>query len=216
MKASTGQSRILICVDSREATAATMPYLDSCPSAEVEIRSLALGDYLVDGRILFERKTFPDLAKSIIDGRLFDQGIRLASQSIVPVIILEGISAQLYTGLRREAIQGALIMLTLVLGIPLLRSRDPEETVRLMLCAAVQARCRAHRSLPRHGKRPKGRRRKQLALLQELPGVGPERACRLLDCFGSVRNVMNASQKKLCAVPGIGPTVAIGIRRIVG
>lgn len=177
---------------------------------------MELGDYLVDGRILVERKTLQDLEESIIDGRLFDQGMRLACQSIVPMIILEGRSTNSRHRLRREVIQGALIMLTLVLGLPLLRSRDAEETVRLMRYAATQSRRVAHRSLPRQGKRPKGKRRLQLALLQELPGVGPERAARLLERFGSVRNVVNASRRELCCVPGIGPAVAAAIRRVVG
>ncbi|MEW5891465.1 MAG: hypothetical protein AB1768_21085 [Pseudomonadota bacterium] len=36
---------------------------------ESEVRRLAVGDYLVDGRFLFERKTLADLALSIKQGR---------------------------------------------------------------------------------------------------------------------------------------------------
>ena len=35
--------------------------------------------------------------------------------------------------MRREAIQGALITITIVLGIPLLRSKDARETARLIV-----------------------------------------------------------------------------------
>jgi ERCC4-type nuclease len=215
MTTTAAQAPIVVCVDDREASAATIAHLESNPGVQLEIRRLNLGDYMVDGRILFERKTLSDLADSIIDGRLFDQGIRLASQSLVPVIILEGRVESSCNGMRREAIQGALITLTLVLGIPLLRSKDPEESVQLMLYAAEQARRVGRRALPRQGKRPRGKRRKQLALLQELPGIGPERAARLLACFGSIANVVNASHQELCGVPGIGSVTASAIRALL-
>ena len=209
------QTPIVVCVDDREAGAATITHLEADPRVQLEIRRMDVGDYLVDGRILFERKTLADLADSIIDGRLFDQGIRLASQCHVPVVILEGHSESSCNGMRREAIQGALIMLTIVLGIPLLRSKDPEESVRLMVYTSEQSRRVAHRALPRQGKRPRGKRRRQLALLQELPGIGPERAARLLARFGSIINVVNASQEELCGVPGIGAVTASAIRTLV-
>jgi DNA excision repair protein ERCC-4 len=49
-------------------------------------------------------------------------------------------------------------------------------------------------------------------VLQGLPGVGPERAKRLIDHFGSVEGVIGASADDLAAVPGIGKGVAGGIR----
>ena len=58
----------------------------------------------------------------------------------------------------------------------------------------------------------KGKRGLQMHLLQGLPGIGPERAARLLDHFGSVRAVMAADAAELRAVPGIGPKCA---RKIV-
>ena len=38
--------------------------------------------------------------------------------------------------MRREALQGAIVSLTLVFGLPVLRSFGPEETARLMVDAA--------------------------------------------------------------------------------
>ena len=77
-------------------------------------------------------------------------------------------------GMRREAIQGALITLTLYLGIPLLRSRNLHETIQLLLYAARQSRVVASGALPRKGRRYKGKRRVQAHILQGLPSVGPE------------------------------------------
>ena len=96
------------------------------PQVVVRLQRLPVGDYLVDDNLLFERKTLLDLTQSIKDGRLFRQGLRLASASARGVVILEGSSRDLaQSRMRREAIQGALVTLTLSFGIPLLRSANP-------------------------------------------------------------------------------------------
>jgi len=43
-----------------------------------------------------------------------------------------------------------------------------------------------------------------LHILQGIPGVGPERACTLLDRFGSVEAVLTASMEELLSIKGIG------------
>ena len=52
-------------------------------------------------------------------------------------------------------------------------------------------------------------------MLQGLPGVGPERAKRLLDEFGSVESVLAANIDDLTTVDGIGLTTAEAIRWVV-
>ncbi len=94
----------------------------------------------------------------------------------------------------------------------ILRSDGPEETARLLVYLAWQARRSARGGLPRPGYRPKGRRARQLFLLQGLPGVGPERAARLLERFGSVQAIMTASADDLATVDGIGEKTAAKMR----
>ena len=66
--------------------------------------------------------------------------------------------------------------------------------------------------MPRPGYRPKAKRARQLFLLQGLPGVGPERAARLLERFGSVQAIMTASADDLATVDGIGERTAAKMR----
>jgi DNA excision repair protein ERCC-4 len=100
-------------------------------------------------------------------------------------------------------------------GLALLRSVSPEETARLLVYLGRQAQQTAHGGLPRPGYRPKGTRARQLFLLQGLPGVGPERATRLLDRFGSVQAIMTASADALATVDGIGEKTAAKMRRLL-
>ena len=207
---------IKIIADDREANSKTMQELKNLDGVEVLIQRLPLGDYEIDGTILFERKSLFDLAASIKDGRLFRQGIKLASSPIRCAIILEGMAQDLVDSkMRREAIQGALISLTIVLGIPLLRSKDPQETARLMIYTARQIRTMKSGAIARRVKRPRGKRKLQLHILQGLPGVGPERARNMLDMFGSLEKVITADRNQLIRVPGIGPSLAKKIRWIV-
>jgi ERCC4-type nuclease len=200
-------------VDDREAGSGIARLLSARQDVSVRVERLPLGDYRIDGRLLVERKTLPDLVLSIKDGRLFTQGCRLADADIWTAVVLEGSARDLAgSAMRREAIQGALITLTLYLGVPLLRSRDPEESARLMLYAAQQGRTMITGSVTRKGSRPRGKAAIQARVLQGLPLVGPERAHRLLERFGSLEAVMAAGVTELASVRGIGRGTAQAIR----
>lgn len=205
--------RIVIQVDDRERSGMAFAVLEKSPEFEVTVSRLRRGDYLVDGRLLFERKTAVDLAASIISGRLFSQALRLATSGRQPILVVEGPDDELVrTGMSWEAIQGALVTASISFGIPVLRTRTAEETVRTMCFAARQSHAQALGGLPRAGYRPRGKRARQLYILQGLPGIGPERARRLLAHFSSVAAIVAADADALCAVPGIGSGVAAKVR----
>jgi ERCC4-type nuclease len=204
---------ITIIADDRECKSEVIKSLSEKKDITVEVKRLLIGDYLADNRLVFERKTLNDFAKSIIDGRLFKQAIRLASSNYKSVLILEGTGKDLIeTGMRREAIQGALIMVSLILGIPVLRSINPFETANLITYATRQMKSIAKGTFQRHGYQPKDKQKKQLFILQGLPGVGAERAARLLDRFGSIEAVITASSGDLQSVDGIGKNIAERIK----
>ncbi|MBN1868507.1 nuclease [Candidatus Sumerlaeota bacterium] len=231
---------IRIIADHREASAPAVSVLRTIADVDVSMGHLRAGDCLVDRRLLFERKRLTDLAESIKDGRLFRQVRALAScgtgascsvasldaencdaaraadtlsSPMRGILIIEGTSADLArSAMSREGIQGSLIAVTVFFGVPILRSMSPDETARLMIYTARQARTFATGALPRRGRRPRGKRKMQLAILQELPGVGPERAERLLAAFGSVEQAMAAGAEELSCIPGIGTRTARAIR----
>ncbi|MCP4630312.1 MAG: nuclease [bacterium] len=208
---------INITADDREQKSDVINSLLQTEDVELSIQRLSMGDYQVDNRLIVERKTINDFAVSIIDGRLFKQMIRLENSNSMSALILEGTAidtAEL--GMTREAMQGALITVSLILGIPILRSKDPSETARLIVYIGRQIESVTRGGVQRHGYRPKKKRKRQLYILQGLPGVGPERAERLLDRFGSVEAAISASSSELQSVDGIGIGVADRIRWAVG
>ena len=204
---------INIVADDRECKGDVIEFLSENENVDLSIQRLSMGDYQIDNRMIVERKTLKDFAVSIIDGRLFKQMIRLANSNSKSALILEGtVSDTAEIGMTREAMQGALITVSLILGTPVLRSKDPSETARLMVYIGRQIDSLVRGGLSRHGYRPKGKRRTQLFILQGLPGVGPERAGRLLDRFGSVEAAISASSNELQSVEGIGTGVAEKIK----
>ncbi len=206
-------SPINITADDREHKSEVIKSLMGIENVEVCIRRLTMGDYQIDKPLIVERKTLKDFAVSIIDGRLFKQTICLANSNSKSVLILEGTAIDTVDlGMTREAMQGALITVSLILGIPVLRSKDPSETAKLIVYIARQIESMAGGGVQRHGYRPKNKRKRQLFILQGLPGVGPERADRLLDRFGSVEAALSASSSELQSVDGIGIGVADKIR----
>ena len=205
-----------IVVDDRERESGVIEHLGNMPGLRITVRRLELGDYLLNNRILIERKTIADLAVSIADGRLFSQACRMTEGDLIPALILEGSTTEgEVPGMAREAIQGAIVCLTLFLGIPCLRSMDSRETASLLRYVADQMQRRVAGAVHRHGYRPKGARKRQLFILQGLPGIGPVRAERLLDTFGSVEAVFTAKAKDLAAVTGLGEATAATIRNLI-
>lgn len=204
---------INIIADDREQKSEVIRLLLEIENVAVQIQRLSLGDYQIDNRVVVERKTLKDFAISIIDGRLFKQMIRLANSNFSGVLILEGTRKEIAkNGVTREAMQGALITVSLVLGVPVLRSASTSETAKLIVYIARQIESIASGGVHRYGYRPKDKRKKQLYILQGLPGVGPERAERLLKQFGSVEGVISASSDQLQSVYGIGKNVADKIK----
>jgi ERCC4-type nuclease len=176
-----------IVADDRERASGIVDLLREIPDVELSIEHLLVGDFVVSGQIIFERKRADDFVASLIDGRLFSQAARLVKQPLRSACILEGKTEDwIRLGVRREALQGALITLTLIFDLPVFRSIDPSETARLLVYASRQF-SRLHRAEPAYAHRAKAKRLKtrRLRLLQSLPGVGPDRARNLLEHFGA-------------------------------
>lgn len=204
---------IHIIADDRECKSAVIESLLGIEDVEVSIGRLSMGDYHIDNHLIAERKTLKDFAVSIIDGRLFKQMIRMANSKSESLLILEGTAGDIADlGMTREAMQGALITVSLILGIPVLRSKNPTETAKLMVYIARQIQSIALGGVQRHGYRPKNKRKRQLFILQGLPGVGRERAERLLARFGSIEAAISASSSELQSVDGIGKSIADKIK----
>lgn len=201
-----------ILIDHRELRSGVAGYLQKRLDAEIRFEQLSFGDYCIDGLYLFERKTLPDLIASIKDGRIFQQACRLACAQQRSIIILEGTTSSIKRSkMQRESIQGVLIQISIFLGIPLLRSKDAEETAKLIIYTAGQAQKLIGQ--PNHirhipHKRPKTKFKTQMYILQGIPGIGPKRAKALLNHFETIEAIFCASSDEITEVSGINKKTA--------
>jgi ERCC4-type nuclease len=207
---------IQVIADDRERQSNILRILEQRNDISLTVERLTTGDYLIDNWLLIERKQIRDLIESLISGRLFSQASRLATSGFKTAILIEGNANDIVDyKVHRNSILGALVTLTIVFGISVLRAANSRESVALMAFAARQKTRQFKTELPRYGRRPKTTKGRQLYILQGLPGIGPTMAKRLLGHFGSVKGVLSADVESLCSVDGIGQQRAAQIVKVL-
>ncbi|MCF8309567.1 MAG: hypothetical protein K9I68_11215 [Bacteroidales bacterium] len=181
---------------------------------EYKIIHLPVGDYLLENKILIERKTLTDFISSVKTGRIFDQAYRLVKTGKPCLLILEGRKEDITRNkIKREAIQGCLIHLHVFTGLPMMRSKDTKETVQLFYYIANQYKRSQIPHINTYGIPSRSfklhpSRKEKIMILQSLPGIGPQKAINLLKFFGSVEKVIRAEVSELSKVRGIGNKLA--------
>lgn len=185
-------------------------------------KRLEVGDYLLDGDFLVERKSIPDFCLSIKDGRLFTQAGKLMSSCIPACLILEGKNREYKkTDFSSKAIQGILLSISLAFRLPILRTKNTHESVEVMLQGFKQLTRdkleeRHYYPRPFHSKLKKDPLLAQkLHILEGFPGIGVDKAERLLMKFGNLESVFTAHADDLLKVPGIGKKTVEGMLEIL-
>ncbi|MEX2565106.1 MAG: ERCC4 domain-containing protein [Cyclobacteriaceae bacterium] len=172
---------------------------------------LVAGDYLFDGDLLVERKTIPDFCKSIKDGRLFQQAKKLSMGKVPACLMLEGRKRDFQeTDFLPQAIQGILLSISLSFKLPILRTKNPRESAAVMLQCFKQLtkdKLEEQRFYPRSAPFKKSSHalfKQKIHILEGFPGIGVDRAKRLLMKFGNLHAVFTAGNEELLKVPGLG------------
>jgi Fanconi anemia group M protein len=203
-------------VDFSERNAEVLDLARECDDFDVHMVHLPVGDYVIDGGVIVERKTYADFATSLADGRLFPQAAALARSPHRPVILLEGPKPLRMPDVHSHALKGAIVSLAVMWRLPVLHARDPEDSLRILRLLAQQVGNSEQRILRRYDRKPKRVASRKLYVLQGLSGVGPALAQRLLIKFGSVERVVTADEESLTQVRGIGLKKAARIRELLG
>jgi ERCC4-related helicase/ERCC4-type nuclease len=209
-----GKKQPLIYADSREGSSGVLREL-SLFGAEIKTMNLSVADYQVSNEVAIERKSSKDFVGSIMDKRLHKQAKELVQSFQKPVIILEG--EDLYSSsLNPNAVRGALASLAVDFGIPIIPTRSPEDTASMIMRIAIREQSQGRPGIHvRTDKKPLTLEEQQLYIVESLPKVGPVTAHKLMETFGSVKNVFNASADELKKVEGIGDKIAQNIREVI-
>ncbi len=203
-----------IIVDERERKSRIADLLKKV-GAEVEIKTLPIGDYIVAPETIIERKTIHDLISSVFDGRLYDQCMRLKEHFEKPILLLEGDIDELETIVDNPFIfYGAISTVTINLKIPIIPTPNAEHTAKLLLAMCKSSKSREGPFLKKI-KKSSDLYLQQLAVISSLPGIGEKFAVRLLDRFGTPDKVFAAKVAELAKIDGLGSARAKKIRHVL-
>ncbi|MDP3034763.1 MAG: DEAD/DEAH box helicase [Methanobacteriaceae archaeon] len=211
---STQSLKPLIYADSREGNSHVLRELIKL-GVDIEIKTMAVADYQITDEVGIERKTASDFISSIADKRLYKQAKEMVGEFKKPVLILEG--DNLYSGfMNPNAIRGALSAIAIDFGIPIIPTRSPDDTAAMLRRIAIREQGQNRPPVQvRTEKKPLTFLEQQLFIVESLPNVGPVNARKLLEEFGSIKKIINATEDDLQKVDGIGKKIAKTIKKVV-
>lgn len=182
----------------------------------IKVMRLSVADYIIGG-IGIERKTVSDLYRSIIDKRLFDQAVRLNEAYEKNTIIIEGdLENLLYTASNPSAILGALTSLAVDYSIPIIYSRDEEDTGKILIYIWRKLRGKGVRiEHPRYKPKIMGDRERMEFIIQSFPNIGPRLARNILTHYRTIRAFSTTTLSELKNVEGLGDKRANEIYRLL-
>ena len=203
-----------IYADSREGNSKILRNLDQI-GVKVEIREMAVGDYQVSDDVIIERKTTKDFRSSIVDKRLFKQATLMREEFKKPIMIIEGYD--LYAGfLDPNAIRGAIASIAIDFGISIIPTRNSDDTAAMIKRIAFTEQKNNNTPIQiRTERKPDNLWEQQQFIIESLPNIGPVTAKKLLEKFGTVKAVLNASSDELQEVEGIGLKTAKNLVKVI-
>ena len=185
---------------------------------KIEFKNLKVADYLVND-IAIERKTVSDFISSMINKRLLKQ-LEEIKQYKNRLLIIEGIDEQdLYSDefskeksrwmqdrkpaggfqMHPNSVRGFLISILIKYKIPIIFTKNYKDSAKFILVISK----RKPRELSLNvSKKSLNRKERLQFILESFPGIGPKTARKLLEKFGTIRNIINASDEELKEILG--------------
>lgn len=202
------ENEIKIIVDYREYRSNVVNNLNNL-EVIIEPKQLEVADYILSSRIGVERKNVDDFLNSLISGKLFNQISKLRESFSRPMLIIEGEGLLTKRNINHNAIFGSLVSIMVDYGIPIFSTKDDIETANLLFVAAKREQKKDKKSVELRGeKTTMSIEEQQQFIIEGLPNVSSIIAKRLLSKFYSIRSIINANEKELQEVKGIGKNIA--------
>ncbi|MEK6914435.1 MAG: ERCC4 domain-containing protein [Nanoarchaeota archaeon] len=186
----------LIIADIHEKNSLVISELYKSPEISLEIKSLKIADYIIKD-IAIERKTVSDLISSMINKRLIQQlkQIKIYNKSL---LIIEGDLDKVIDEENNisKALRGLLISISINHKIPIIRTKDYEDTAKYLITLAKQ-QLKEKIEISLHSRIPKTKKEQKSYVLESFPNVGPVKAKKLIEKFNNLLNIINATEEDL-------------------
>ena len=207
-----------IIIDSREAKSAPKIVKGLKErGADISIRYLEKGDYVISNVCAFERKTVSDFVYTLTRRYLFDQLYTLQECYEKPFILIEGYLPIVYkySKIQPSSIWGAMFALAKQ-GINLMHTNSYKETVDFLYTAAKQEQIVKKRHPVVHPvKKHVTLADAQIFFMASLPNIGREKAVSLLNAYQCPLNALINIDQWLREVNGLGPKITKKVKDVI-
>ena len=207
-----------IIIDSREAkTAPKIVKGLKELGADISIRYLEKGDYIISNLCAFERKTVSDFVYTLTRRYLFDQLFTLQECYEKPFILIEGYLPIVYkySKIQPASVWGAMFALAKQ-GINLRYTNSYKETVDFLYTAAKQEQIVEKRSPVVHPVRKHDTlAAAQIFFMASLPNIGREKAVSLLNSYQCPLNALVNVDQWSKDVHGLGPKITKKVKNVI-
>jgi ERCC4-type nuclease len=185
---------IFLIIDNRERKLMKV-FDEDYKHIQYEAKQLDIADVVISKDVAVERKEGFDFIASIIDNRLFEQLIRLKDTYENPILIIEGLSIDVFEniGMRISSVYGALVKISYKMGIAVIPTPNLKHT-------AVAIERLAYREQIKNGeavfsrKAPKNmsEEERRVYILEGLIDIGSKKAKMLIDEFKTPYKALRA------------------------
>jgi ERCC4-type nuclease len=190
----TDKDTIFLIIDNRERKLMKI-FDEEYQNIHYEARQLDIADVVISKDVAIERKEGYDFIASIIDNRLFEQLIRLKDTYENPILIIEGLSIDVFEniGMRISSVYGALAKISFKMGIAVIPTPNLKHT-------AVAIERLAYREQIKNGeivfsrKAPKNmsEEERRVYILEGLIDIGSKKAKSLIEEFKTPYKALRA------------------------
>jgi Fanconi anemia group M protein len=160
-----------------------------------ESKQLDIADIVITQDVAIERKEGSDFISSIMDGRLFEQLLRLKDTYPYPILILEGLNDRIIenTGMKTSSVYGALSYVSYKLGISVIPTRHLADTATVIERIAFREQVKDDMPvISRKAPKTMSKAERRVYLIEGLVDIGPKKAKLLIDTYGTPHKVLKA------------------------
>lgn len=193
--------------------------LTGVPNLHIIRTHLEMADFVArhgDATMAMERKTSADLCASLDDNRLVEQVHRMSRSGVPCCFIIEGGM----TGLRAQPLPRLASMRTRLnfgVNMRVIETIDMADTAYTIVTAIRDHFFGTGTAFDLKPVKIPGIGHVERAqfMLQSIPGISPTRAAALINRFGSIANVAQATAKEIATIDGIGGKTAATLHAVL-
>jgi ERCC4-type nuclease len=171
--------------------------------------------FFLSKRLVIERRTKNSFIQGIIDKTLFTSALYLRENFEIPLLIIEDELNMEHSSFNPQALRGALSSMIIQYGINVLSTPSVGETTALIAMITRQEQI----GIPEVSLVPKRKAADlpdlQRRVIEMLPGCGMSMARMLLQHFGSIKRIVDATENEIRSIRGIGKKKAEEIFKVL-